>query len=87
MSRFVLMLAAALLACTGAQAQTADGKWPERPIRFIVPFPAGSTTDIIARIVAQALAARLAQPVVIENRVGASGNLGAEAIARSTPDG
>jgi tripartite-type tricarboxylate transporter receptor subunit TctC len=87
MSRFVLILAAALIACTGAQAQTADAKWPERPLRFIVPFPAGSTTDIISRIVAQPLAVRLGQPVVIENRVGASGNLGAEAIARSAPDG
>jgi tripartite-type tricarboxylate transporter receptor subunit TctC len=87
MPRLALILVAALLAGHGSQAQTAEAKWPERPIRFIVPFPAGSTTDIIARIVAQPLAERLRQPVVIENRVGASGNLGAEATARAAPDG
>jgi tripartite-type tricarboxylate transporter receptor subunit TctC len=87
MSRALLILAAALLACTGARAQPGETRWPERPIRFIVPFPAGATTDIIARIVAQGLAERLGQPVVIENRIGASGNLGAEATARAAPDG
>jgi tripartite-type tricarboxylate transporter receptor subunit TctC len=87
MKRLALILVAALLACQGAQAQTAESKWPERPIRFIVPFPAGATTDIIARIVGQRLAERLGQPVVIENRVGTSGNLGAEATARAAPDG
>src|SRR5450755_4063139 len=87
MPRLAIILVAALLAGHGSQAQTAEAKWPERPIRFIVPFPAGSTTDIIARIVAQPLAERLRQPVVIENRVGASGNLGAEATARAAPDG
>jgi tripartite-type tricarboxylate transporter receptor subunit TctC len=87
MLRLALILVAALLTGHGAEAQTAAAKWPERPIRFIVPFPAGSTTDIIARIVAQPLAERLGQPVVIENRVGASGNLGAEATARAAPDG
>jgi putative tricarboxylic transport membrane protein len=61
--------------------------WPDRPIRFVVPFPAGATTDVAARIVAQRLGDRLGQAVVIENRVGANGNLGAEAIAKSTPDG
>jgi putative tricarboxylic transport membrane protein len=87
MKRLALILVAALLACQGAQAQAAESKWPERPIRFIVPFPAGSTTDIIARIVSQRLAERLGQPMVIDNRVGASGNLGAEATARAAPDG
>jgi len=75
------------LAAQPARAQAPDAKWPERPLRFIVPFPAGATTDLVARIVAQKLAERLGQPVVIENRPGASGNLGSEAIARAAPDG
>jgi len=89
MKRFALVIWMTLAALPCAQAQTGpvDAKWPERPIRFIVPFPAGATTDLVARIVAQKLAERLGQPVVIENRPGASGNLGAEAIARAAPDG
>src|SRR5262245_34958369 len=68
-------------------ANTTVSSWPDRPIRFIVPFPAGATTDVAARIVAQRLGDRIGQPVVIENRVGANGNLGAEAVAKSLPDG
>src|SRR6202790_5866506 len=61
--------------------------WPARPIRLIVPFTAGSSSDIVARIVAQKLGERLKQQVYVENRVGASGNLGSEAVARAEPDG
>jgi tripartite-type tricarboxylate transporter receptor subunit TctC len=86
MTRLTLMLLLAF-ATLPARAQAPDAKWPERPLRFIVPFPAGATTDLVARIVAQKLAERLGQPVVIENRPGASGNLGSEAIARAAPDG
>jgi tripartite-type tricarboxylate transporter receptor subunit TctC len=67
-----------------AQAQT----WPtERPIRLIVPFQAGSSSDTIARIVGQKLSERLGQQIVIDNRVGASSMIGTEAVARSQPDG
>jgi tripartite-type tricarboxylate transporter receptor subunit TctC len=72
---------------TTAAAQGNEGAWPDRPIRLIVPFPAGSSTDIVARIVAQKLGPRLGQQVVIENRAGASGNIGADAIAKAAPDG
>jgi tripartite-type tricarboxylate transporter receptor subunit TctC len=66
------------------QAQEA---WPARPIRFILPFPPGGGTDILGRLIADRLSANLGQPVVTENRGGAGGNVGAEAAARSAPDG
>jgi tripartite-type tricarboxylate transporter receptor subunit TctC len=78
------LLAAPLLAAPAvARAQA----WPDRPLRFIVPFPPGGSTDVLSRVLAEALAARLGQPVVIENRPGAAGNVGVEAIARARPDG
>jgi tripartite-type tricarboxylate transporter receptor subunit TctC len=84
MIRLILLAALSLLAGAAA-AQSPE--WPDRPIRLIVPFPAGSSTDIIARIVAQKLGTRLGQQVVIENRAGASGNIGADAVAKAAPDG
>jgi tripartite-type tricarboxylate transporter receptor subunit TctC len=71
----------------GAQTGSAGGGWPARPIKLVVPFPAGSSTDVIARIVGQMLAPRIGQAIVIENRVGASGMIGAEVVARAAPDG
>ena len=72
------------MAADFAQAQPAAGdKWPTRPIRFIVPFTAGSSSDIVARIVGQKLGERLGQSLVVDNRVGASGNIGTEAVARA----
>lgn len=67
------------------QAQTAD--WPTRPIRVIVPNPAGGTADSLPRMLSEALAQRLAQPVVVENRPGAAGNIGAEFVYNAEPDG
>jgi len=81
-----IALAWAMVAVT-AIAQSGDDGWPERPVRLVVPFPAGSSTDIIARIVAQKLSHRLGPQVVIENRAGASGNIGADAVAKAAPDG
>ena len=80
-------VAGQLCAQTAPSTAPAASLWPDRPIRFIVPFPAGATTDVAARIVAQRLGDRLGQAVVIENCVGANGNLGAEAVAKSAPDG
>src|SRR5207302_1703684 len=68
-------------------ASAQPGTWPERPIRLVVPFTPGSSSDIVARIVAQKLGERLRQQVVVDNRVGASGNLGTEAVARAEADG
>jgi len=79
-----LLLAAALL--SPAAAVTAKG-YPERPIRIIVPFPAGGTADILPRVVAEHLASRWRQPLVVDNRPGAAGNIGAEIVFRAEPDG
>jgi tripartite-type tricarboxylate transporter receptor subunit TctC len=61
--------------------------YPTRPVRIIVPFPAGLATDTIARLMGQSLSERLGQPFVIENRTGAGGNIGTESVVRATPDG
>jgi tripartite-type tricarboxylate transporter receptor subunit TctC len=89
MTQFAFALLAGLLAAGTASAQpAADTKWPgERPIRLIVPFQPGSSSDVIARIVSLRLAERLGQQIVVENRVGASATLGSEAVARAEPDG
>src|SRR5271170_5670512 len=62
-------------------------EWPSRPIRFIVPFPAGGSTDVGARVIADVLGRALGQQIYIENKSGASGSVGMEAAARSPPDG
>ncbi len=81
-------LAAAPLATAQAQAPASSaGSWPGRPIRFIVPYPPGGPTDIMGRIAAQQIAPLLPQPVVVENRAGAAGAIGSEAVARAVPDG
>jgi tripartite-type tricarboxylate transporter receptor subunit TctC len=61
--------------------------YPSRPVHIIVPFPAGQATDSIARLIGQSLSERLGQAFVIENRTGAGGNIGTEAVVRATPDG
>src|SRR5438132_12972041 len=72
-----------LLLATSAWAQP----YPSKPIRIIGPFPAGATTDIIARLVGQRLQETMGQPVLVENRGGAGGTIGADAVAKSAPDG
>jgi tripartite-type tricarboxylate transporter receptor subunit TctC len=81
--RQMLALGGALPLARPALAQS----WPDRPIRWIVPFPAGGSTDLWARLVAEPMAADLGQPIVIDNRGGAGGLIGTEAAARATPDG
>ena len=72
-----------LVAAVGAQAQS----WPARPVRILVSFPPGTTPDTVARVVAPKMQEALGQPVIVENRAGAGGNLAAEAVAKSAPDG
>lgn len=80
-------IAASLLFASVASTQTAAADFPNRPIRIIVCVPAGGGVDTVTRIVANGLQARLGQPVIVENRAGAAGNIGAEAVFTSAPDG
>ena len=84
--RLVSGALAGLISAGVAQAQSADARWPERPIRFIVPFTAGSSSDTVARLVAQKLGERLGQQLVVENRVGRR-SLGTAEVARAEADG
>ena len=77
----------ALLAMSGALAQDPAAGYPARPIRIIVPFPPGGSADLMPRAVSDKLAARWSQPVVVENRPGAAGNIGAELVYKAEPDG
>src|SRR5256885_13408544 len=81
--RKAIFLALGLLVTIPALAQ----EWPAKPVRFIVPYPPGGGTDVIARIMQQPLSDALGHPVLIENRGGAGGALGTEAAAKSAPDG
>jgi tripartite-type tricarboxylate transporter receptor subunit TctC len=79
----IVVACIALLGSLGAFAQA----WPTKPVKIVVPFPAGGTTDVVARLLGQRLGEAWGQPVVIENRVGAGGNIGADVVAKSAPDG
>ena len=81
-TRLAAMLALMLCAAT-ALAQT----YPTRPIRIVVPYAAGSTTDLQGRMIADVLAESMGQPVIVENRAGASGTIGSERVSRAEPDG
>ena len=82
-TRWLAALAVALAAATPSFAQD----WPNRPIKMLVGFAPGGGTDVVARLIAQKLTESLGQPVIVENRAGATGTIAAEAVARATPDG
>jgi tripartite-type tricarboxylate transporter receptor subunit TctC len=80
-----ILLLAALAAFAHAAAAADD--WPSRPIKWIVPFPAGGQLDVVSRLVAERIAPALGQPIVVEVKTGADGNIGTDLAARSAPDG
>lgn len=84
---FAIALAMAALVIGSVSSQTSAQEWPNRPIRLVVGFGAGGGTDIVGRILAQAMSERLGQPMVVENRPGAGGIVGAETVAKAAPDG
>ena len=89
MKKINLCVAAIMSALIGfaAQAQTSTETFPNKPIRFVVPFPPGGGNDILARALAPKMSDILGQQVVVDNRAGAGGNIGADFVAKSTPDG
>jgi tripartite-type tricarboxylate transporter receptor subunit TctC len=78
---------ALVLGVVAPLAASAQNAWPSKPLRIVVPYPPGGSSDIIARAIAQPLSEALKQPVLVENKPGANGNLGADYVAKSAPDG
>src|ERR1700709_2433423 len=85
--RTAIGLALCLAASNGFESPARADGYPDRTVKIIVPFPAGGTADAVPRLVAERLSRKWGQPVVIDNRTGAAGNIGAEAAYRSAPDG
>jgi tripartite-type tricarboxylate transporter receptor subunit TctC len=86
-SRRTLLTLAGVVPALAVAPNGARAAWPERPIRLVVPFAAGGNADTMARLVAERMVETLGQPVIVENRPGAGGSIGAEQVARATPDG
>src|SRR6187401_2575514 len=84
MNMFIRTFALSCLLVPGLAVAQA---FPTKPIRILVPFPAGGTTDIVARLVGQRMSETMGQPVLVENRAGAGGTIAAAEVARSAPDG
>lgn len=85
MNRRTMVAASAALGLLGREALAQQ--WPSKPLRIVVPYPPGGSSDIIARAISQPLAEALGQSVIVENKAGANGNVGAEFVAKSAPDG
>lgn len=85
--RNLTLLSAAAVLCAMTGTAQAQGKFPEKPITLVVPSAPGGTTDFTARLVSDQLAAALGQPVIVENKAGAAGNIGNQTVARAKPDG
>ncbi len=86
MKRLIILLGCAM-AALGTAPASGQSTFPNKLVRIVVPFPAGGSADVLARIVGEKLSAKWGQPVLVENRVGAGGNIGAEAVYKADPDG
>jgi tripartite-type tricarboxylate transporter receptor subunit TctC len=84
---FSLLLAVATLGCAAAWAQSPPTTYPNKPVRLVVPFPAGGATDLFARVLSTKLGERLGQSVVVDNKPGAGGTIGSDLVAKAAPDG
>ena len=87
MKSTTLLTALTLVIASLCGTATAQDKWPSKPITYVVPFPAGGTTDILARLISQKLGPALGTTVIVENRAGAGGNIGSDFVAKAAPDG
>jgi len=81
------LMALSLLSAWPLQALSQNTPWPSKPVRIVVPFPAGGSTDLVARFIAQGLSDKFGQQFIVDNRAGAGGNIGTDAVAKSQPDG
>ena len=84
---FAVIVILSMIAAPGFNTALAQDGYPTRPVKFLVPYPAGGTNDVLARVVGDKLQAKWGQPVIVENRSGGSGNVGAALVAQSEPDG
>ena len=85
--KWLLACAAAALTLSVTAGAQAQGAWPTRPVKLVVPFSAGGSTDVVARMLAQRLSDIWGQSVIVDNRAGAGGNIGADIVAKAAPDG
>ena len=87
MKSTTLLTALTLVIAGFCGTAAAQDNWPSKPITYVVPFPAGGTTDILARLISQKLGPALGTTVIVENRAGAGGNIGSDFVAKAAPDG
>ena len=87
LTRGLFAAACALLGATAFAGTAPAADYPTRPIRIVVPWPAGGPTDAVARVLAEEMSATLGQPIIIDNKAGATGSIGSDNVAKSAPDG
>ena len=87
LSRGIFAAAFAVLGATAFAGATVAADYPNRPIRIVVPWPAGGPTDAVARVLANEMSEQLGQPIIIDNKAGATGSIGSDNVAKAAPDG